>query len=267
MRKIKRITGVDGIRNGGRPRVKLPVNERYFGIYAFVKLDGVKVPVTDVISRVRLFVNGITMWDAPTGFFLGRTLREGRTLKTGVLPLEFADPARADKIDEQVLAWNLFGQTSFELELEIRSDLGAKVPDIQLLRIVDQFFSAVDGKPITQCVRITTLGKNCVAGVNDIDNLPTRDPLQRITFFGVQPVEFRVDLDGETVIEAPVDSLDDIYSGHGHVRQDGATTLRFDYTERLEDFLKVGRSLNIKATTEAAGAMDMVLEAISGGFN
>lgn len=265
MRNIKRITGIEGVRAGGRPRVKLPVNERVFGLYGFTYLDGVLVPVSQVLGRVRLFVNGITMWDAPAQYFVDRAKRESRALIDGELPLEFADPSRADKIDEQVTAWNLFGETSFELEFEILEDLGGKVPDVVFTRVVDGFYSAVNGVAVKQCTKITTLGKNCVAGDNDVDNLPTRDALQRISFYGVQPVELNVDLDSSRIIEGKMDLLERIYAAHGHTAL-ASKTLRFDFTERIEDYLVVKKSLNLRIRTAAAGAMDMVVESLSPGF-
>lgn len=266
-RNITRVTGIDGVVAAGRPRIKLPVNERYFGLYGFTYLDGVLVPATSVIKRVRLFVNGQTIWDAHTQFFLDRCTREGRTLIDGELPLEFADPARADKIDETVTAWNLFGETSFELEFELLDDLGGKIPKVEFWRITDNFFSKLpDGSIVKQVTKITTLGRNVNEGENDIDNLPTRDPLQRISFYGVQPKEISVDLDGTRVIDAPAAILNRVYAGHGHLAKADAFSLRFDYTEQIADYLTVKSNLNVKAKTAAAGAMLMVIESLAPGF-
>ena len=268
MRKIKRITGIEGVARLGTARVKLPVNHRAFALTFFATIAGVAAAADSVIGKVTVYVNGLPIWNVLASHLLARAARDGRTLATGELPLDFADPARADKVDEQITAFDLFGETSFEVELElldpaVPGDLG-----ITGIREFDGGWAEKDGKHIKQVVKLFTVGKNANLGENDVDNIPVRDAIQRLTFFGAAlPTAFEVDADGVQVCKATVVELDSVYKKHGHVAIAGSTPLRFDYTERIDDFLIVRKDLNVRITMGAAAALTIMVEAVAAGFN
>lgn len=265
MRQIKRISGIEGVAAGATARVKLPVNRRYFALSFFGTLAGVAAAIDTIVGRVRLYVNGLPMWDVPCTSILAACAREGRTLAVGELPLDFADPSRADKIDEQVTAWDLFGETSFEVELEILSPVGAIA--IQGLCEFDYGQSMVNGKPLKQIVKRFTIAKNANAGLNDLDNLPIRDAIQRLTFFAASlPTDYQIDADGNRVLEATAAQLNSIYAKHGAVVVAGSTPIRFDYTERIDDFLVVKKDLNVRFSVAAGGLVTVVAEVLAPGF-
>lgn len=266
MRQIKRITGIEGVATGAPARVKLTVNRRYHGLTFFTTLAGVATAVGTIVGRVRLYVGGLPIWDVPAAYLLAAALREGRTLAVGELPLDFSDPSRADKIDEQVTAWDLFGETSFEVELEILPDLVGAV-GLTGVQEFDYGQSLVNGKPLKQVRKIFTIAKNAAAGLNDVDNIPVRDAIQRLTFVAASlPTEFWVDADGNRVLEATAAQLVSLYAKHGHAAQAGSNTIRFDYTERIDDFLIVKQNLNVRFSVAAAGAVTIMVEALAPGF-
>lgn len=271
MRQIKRITGIEGVRQGARSRVKIDVNQRLFGLTFFAAVNGVAAAIASVIGRVRVYVNGIPQWDAPAAYLLNRSIREGRTPEVGALPLDFATPFRADKIDDAVTAWNLYGMASCEVELEILS-LGegheADVVSIDGIREFD-FGQSVDakGNVLRQVNKLFTIGKNATAGLNDLDNIPIRDAIQRLTFYSAQlPTRFEVDSDSDRKIEADAAQLLELYGKHGHVAVAGSNCLRFDYTERIDDFLAASRTLNVRFNMPAAAAVDVFVETLAAGF-
>ena len=269
MRQIKRITGIEGVRQGARARFRVDVNQRLFGLTIFAAVDGVAAAVTDVIGRVRVYVNGIPQWDAPAAYILNRSIREGRTPVVGALPLDFATPFRADKVDDTVTAWNLFGMTSCEVELEILAQADpADVVSIEALREFD-LGQTVDskGNALRQVNKLFTIGKNATAGLNDLDNIPIRDAIQRLTFYSAQlPTRFEVDADGDRKIEADAAQLLELYGKHGHVAVPGSNAVRFDYTERVDDFLAVNKTLNVRFNMPAAAAVDVFVETLAAGF-
>ena len=268
MRQLKRITGIEGVAPSGRARIKLPVNARYFALNFFTTLNGAAAAADSIIERVRLYVNGLPMWDVPASYLLARVLREGRTLAVGELPLDFADASRADKIDEAVTAWNLFGETSFEAELTFKAQAAGAVVSVDGVREID-YGQTVDakGNVLKQITKIITLSKNANGGINDVDNIPTRDAIQRITFFGNSlPTEYWVDADQNRVVEGTDAQLARIYAKAGHVAQAGSTTLRFDYTEKIDDFLVVRNDLNVRFNVPAAGALDLMIESLAPSF-
>lgn len=269
MRQPKRITGIEGVARNGVARVKLPVNNRTFALTFFTTIAGVAAAVDTVIGKVTLYVNGLPFWNLPASLILARAARDGRTLAVGELPLDFADPARADKVDEQITALDLFGETSFEAELEILDPVVPGAVGVTGLREFDYGYQADQtGKHIKQVVKLFTTGKNAVAGQNDIDNIPVRDAIQRLTFFGAAlPTSFEVDADGKQVVQATVDELDSVYKKHGAVAVAGSTPLRFDYTERIDDFLVVKKDLNVRITMAAPAALTVMVEALAAGFN
>jgi hypothetical protein len=268
MRTIRRITGIEGLRSGSTARVKLPVNRRYFGLDFYVTLDGVATAVASVIGRVRLYVNGLPMWDLPASMVLAEDGRVGLALATGHLPLQFADPDRADKIDEQVTAWNLFGETSFEIEFEILTQTAGVVVGLEGLAVFDygQTITA-DGKALKQVVKKFTVGKNANAGLNDLDNLPIRDAIQRLSFYGATlPTAFTIDADQNRVIEATVAQLNTLYSAYGVSAVAGSVPVRFDYTERIDDFLVVRKDLNVRFDMPSAAAVTVLVQTLAPAF-
>lgn len=264
MRQIKRITGIEGVA-GGQARVKLPVNCRMFGCSFFVTKAGVPLAITAaVLGRVRAYVGGLPIWDIPATYLLNAATREGRTLATGELPLDFADPCRADKVDEQVTAWDLYGESSCEIEIEV-VDLAIALTGV---REFDYGQTIVNGKPMKQIVKRFTIAKNANAGLNDMDNIPVRDAIQRLTFVGASlPTEFHIDADGKRVLEATAAELLSLYAKHGHVPVAGTNTVRFDYTERIDDFLVVQKDLNVRFSVAVGGLIDVMVEALAPGFN
>jgi hypothetical protein len=268
MRQLRRITGIEGLRSGSTARVKLPVNRRYFGLDFFATVDGVATAVASVVGRVRLYVNGLPMWDLPASYLLAEDARVGQSLAVGHLPFHFADPDRADKIDEQVTAWNLFGETSFEIEFEILAQAEGAVVGLEGLAVFDfgQTLTS-DGKALKQCVKKFTVGKNANAGLNDLDNLPIRDAIQRLTFFGATlPTSFTIDADGNRILEATVEQLKTVYGAYGATPVSGSTPVRFDFTERIDDFLVVNKDLNVRFDMPSAAAVTLLVQTLAPAF-
>jgi hypothetical protein len=264
MRFIRRITGIEGVYPGAATRNKLPTNRRYHGVTYFLTAAGVRTDVSTLIDKVRIYVNGITMWDVPASALLAEAARSGRTLAVGELPIEFSDPMRADKIDEQITAWDLFGEVSFEVELVLKD-----VADIGITGLMEFDFgqNKVGDKVLKQVVKKFSLAKNANAGENDLDNIPIRDAIQRLTFFAASvPTDFKVDVDGNTVLESNTADLERIYIKHGFVPVGGSASLRFDYTERIEDFLVARKDMNVRFKVANAGLVTCVVESLAPGF-
>ncbi|MGH8019905.1 MAG: major capsid protein P2 [Opitutaceae bacterium] len=265
MRIVNRISGIEGIVAGGSPTFKLPGNRRYHGLKLFTTASGVAAAVTAVIDRIALVVGGVTIRDVSTTRLLALSTLNGYTPATGELPIVFSEPARADKIDEQVTAWDMIGEGAFEVRLQIAA--GATLPGVTGIAMFDYGQTLLNGKPVKNVIRITELTKNAVSGLNDFDNLPMCDPIQRIVLFAAGAINsVEVTADRNKVYEVTSAENARVLADYGLVGSAAAFPICFDFTEQITDALVIARDLNVRFDSAAAQAVTAVVEARAPAF-
>ena len=260
MRIVNRISGIEGVIASGSPRFKLPVNRRYHAIKLFCTLAGVAAAAATVVSRVRLYVNGVTVRDVPTSYLLSLAALNDITLAVGEILIAFSEQWRADKIDEVFTAWDMFGENSFEVEL-IMTAGGA--PGVTGIQIFDQGQTLLGGKVAKNIIFQKVLSKNAAIGLNDFDNIPIRDPIQRIHLIAAGAINsMEVAADRNTVFEASAAQNTSILNDMEIVAQAGMFSICFDFPQRIDDALTAQRELNLRFDSAAANPWDNALAGI-----
>lgn len=260
MRRIHRISGIEGVGANALVSVKLPTQRRYHGLKFFVTNNGAAVIASDVIDRATLKVNGKSQRELTAARILQIATLTGVAAATGELPVNFSEPSRADKMDEQMLAWNLYGETSFEVFLKLKA--GLVNPTVTGLAIWDdgQTLDAA-GNVVKNIIRQFELTKNAAIGPNDFDNIPRDFPLHRVLLDAAGAVsDIDVRADDNTVQELTSAENARILADYGLVSTAFAFPICFDFTEQVTDGLVARRSLNVRFTSAAAQQVTAVLE-------
>lgn len=258
MRYLHRISGIDGVQPSASPRIKMPVNRRYHGIKFFTTQAGAPVAVTTILDRVRLYVNGATMRDVSAARLLRIAQLNGLTLALGELALMFSESWRADKVDEQMLAWDLFGETSFEIELVFTAALN---PGVTGLASFDYGQTLVNGAVAKNIIRQVEVSKNANAGLNDFDNLPVRDPIHRVLLDCAQTINsVEVTADRNKVQETTKAQNARTLADFGLDATAFEYPVCFDFTERIEDALRVQKDLNVRFDLAVAAPVIALVE-------
>lgn len=184
-RRINRITGIEGVSQGGSASFKLDTGRRLHAIQLLTYINGVLAAADSVVDRVRVKVNEVTQWDVPAEYLLREARLNGYAPAVGVLPLFFAEPGRADKTDEQALAYDLTDARSFTVELTFKT---TGTPT-DIFRVAGSYswdnggiFADINGRRtrITNALRKSILSVNALGGNYDIDGLPVKNPLLRV---------------------------------------------------------------------------------------
>lgn len=253
---------------GGTATFSLPTGPRYHSLLLQTFLGGVLDDADDIIDRVRLKVNEVTIWDVTAAQLLKEAELNGVTVDTGSLPLFFSEPWRADKTDEEITAWDTFGERSFKVELVIKPALvGVVLVTGQMTYDFDGL--VIDGVRRKSIIRKLAYTFNAPAGAYDIDTLNIRYPILRLLMDGTQAINWvEVTADSRRVFEATLFQNTELLNNYGF--DAGAASFRFpvvfDHSEQLKDFLEVQKSLNVRIDSAAGQAVNILQESIAPGF-
>ncbi len=266
---LNRITGIDGVAQGGTATVSLDVGPRYFFLKFWVRVNNVLTLASDVIQTVRVKVNEVTIRELSAARILALNAFNGCADAAGTLSLHFAEPGRADKTDEVFLAWDTYGERSFTVELVLKNLANpADVIRINGLKSLDYgFWAGPKGERVKNIVKQLVLSENIAAGQYDITKLPIRFPLLRVHLDAANPITYlEVDADGRRVCEAAKNENESILGNYGLVGNTFAYSFCPDYREQVSDFLAVGSTLNLRTTSGVAQSVDCIVESLAPGF-
>jgi hypothetical protein len=269
-----RITGIEGVVNGGLGNFSLPTGPRYHALKLFTRVNGVLTLASDVVDRVRLKVNEITQWDVTADRLLRLAALDGTAPAVGELPINFSVPGRADKTDEQMTAWDTFGERSFSVELQLKNlPNPTDVPLITGLKIFDYGMTLApdaNGKMVRRkaIMRLSEATANLTSGMADIDQLQKRFPILRLLMDGTASIDFvEVNPDDTRHWEASKFENARILADYGLDPSQFNYPLCFDFTEQLSDFVQVAKTLNVRVTSAAANSVTVLQQYIAPGFN
>jgi hypothetical protein len=269
MRQLNRITGIEGVTQGGNATVSLPTGRRYHGVKFYARVNGVLAPIETVIGKVRAIVNGVTVRDLTALQILGIAQANGLDPSEGELPIFFSEPWRASVMGEEATSWDMAGQNSFKYELQIlEQDEPTDVVQISGVMEFDYIRNRnQEGKPMLAIIRQSVTTYNVPAGQYDMDTLPVRFPIQRIWLDGPEAISaVEVTRDSEKVYEVTNAQNQNELADY---KIDGTTfafPIVFDFTQQITDGLEVARTLNLRVTSEEPQAIGAIVEAVAPGF-
>lgn len=208
-RLINFLSGINGVSPGGQAIINLPTNGRYHRIILDTTEAGAVAAVGSIITGVKIIVNGIPMRDITPANIIKICQANGYFPLKGELPLLFTEPwlmAGVMNEPDDILSWDLAGQSTFSIQLTINP--ASTVPGVQGTVEFDYQRNALpSGQPFLQPVAHHEFSLPIVSGRNDITILPFSFPIRRMWLQGssagnIQSVELYQD--GTKVMEATV---------------------------------------------------------------
>lgn len=173
-----------------------------------------------MITSLKQLVNGINMRDIDVASILRISIANGYIPSLGELPLFYTAPWRNVNNFNEVTSWDLFGQSTFQLQIGISPNVIS--PSLIGSQEFDNFRNTrmVGDKevPFLQPTAQHQFTWPIVAGRNDINTLPFNFPISRMWLLGSVPgsiSQVEVFQDGNKPLEATINQLKDMYAEYG----------------------------------------------------
>lgn len=173
------------------------------------------------LTGIKLLVNGVNMRDINPVDILKISMANGYFPRLGELPLFFTAPWRNVNQQNEISSWDLFGQSTFQIQLAISSTVSS--PSLSGVQEFDYQRNAMPGAkgemvPFLQPVAQHSFTWPIVAGRNDINTLPFSYPISRMFFQGSTPgniTQVEIYQDNNKVLEATLEQLIQSYGEYG----------------------------------------------------
>ena len=195
-----------------------------------------------LITSVRISVNGQNLRDISPSLIMGMQAACGYNPDFGTLSLFFTEPGLNFLRDNELTSWDLFGQTSFSIQLGIsatvttpgingsitfdgnRNTRKASANDVsnglQIANAQGKMLPVKVGQrvPFLQPVTQHSITQQIVVGKNDITTIPWNFPLRRLWFLGATPgnlYALELLVDGNKIMEATAQQIYSLYAKYG----------------------------------------------------
>lgn len=261
------ISGIEGVAVNSTSTTNLPTNRRYKALKLFATgTDGVNPLVAaDIVDGVQLLVNGVTMLDLTADqlrriYLLNNKIAAGSVLDDSEIPIMFAEPARASVTDENITAFDLFGESSFTMKVKIKS--GVTTPALSGVALFDYLRSDLNGKVVKQAIKRNVVGVNAPSGVYDITQIQVKNPVQRILLDGAQNItNVEVKADSVRVYESTSLQNTRFLADYGIDASQFKYPIVFDHNQQLfGGALRVKKDLVIRVTSAGAQTISAIVE-------
>lgn len=270
---LTNISGVPGVSSSGTVTIEVPANARYHAIILQFFQNGALATAAQIataLTNCRFEVNGNLMRQFSGTQGQQILLVNGETLKDGYLPVYFSEPWRADVMDEEVTSWDLKGQRTFNVYLDLTTP--ATAFSVGGVKIYDYKDNTIDGKPFVRAVKWIRQAFNANSGEADFDQIPKSRPIQRIHAFAASAAlqRIRVRSDSVEIFDQTFAQNAQAMAAYGMVQQTDSLPMIFDYNQQLRDALPVIgrdglplRDLNIKLTMGTAQTVTFITEQLA----
>jgi hypothetical protein len=175
----------------------------------------------DVIDQIKLLVNGVIIRDITPSSIMRIVNASGYVTKRGEFPVYFTPPWRNVNQQNEVTSWDLFGQSTFEIQIQLKSTVTSPgVTGIQEYDFMRNVRPGPKGEqvPFLQPTAQHQFSFNVVAGRNDINTLPFAYPISRMWLLGSTPgniSQVEVYQDGNKVLEGTQSQIVQSYGEYG----------------------------------------------------
>jgi hypothetical protein len=180
-----------------------------------------------LLTSLKILVNGVNMRDITPANILAIAQMVGYVPQPGELPIFFTEPSQNMLLHNDMLSWDLFGQSTFQIQFGISST----VTSPGLSGIVEFDYSRnvrpVRGAngvptgattPFLQPVAHHQFSWPIIAGRNDINTLPFMFPIRRLWLIGGTPgniTQVEAYQDNNKVLEATTAEIAAAYAEYG----------------------------------------------------
>ena len=216
-------------------------------------------------SQKRL-VNGVVIRDISVGDTIKIARANGYSPANGEYPVFFTEPWRKIVDHDQATAWDLFGQSTYQILYGVSSLISS--PTLTGTYEFDYLRNSRRGPKGEQVlflrpIKHHTFTYNVPAGVYNVTSLPIDYPIQRIWLYetgkgSITQVELYQD--GNKVLEGSYVQTDEQLNQYGFNSQIFDYNAVFDPDERLGKALRVSNNLIFRVYSAAPTALSIVLE-------
>lgn len=247
-------------------------------------------------TSIRHLVNGVNMRDIDPLNVLKICIADGYLPRRGELPIWFTAPPRNVNTPNDVTSWDLFGQSTYQVQLGISANLVSPgLTGIDEFDYQRNLMPSADGKslvPFLQPVSQHQFSFNLVSGRNDLNTLPFNFPISRMWIYADTPGSiYQVECyqDGNKVAEFTDTQLKQAYEEYGFqfgqpnfINQNWAsnTTLQSNYVQpvyfdsafiadpdqRWSKALRCDNTMILRLYSSAAEKATVVMETLPGSY-
>lgn len=188
-----------------------------------VTVKGVATAISPAsfFTGVKLLVNGVNMRDIDASNIIRIAMANGYYPRLGELPIMFTPPWRNVNPQNELTSWDLFGQSTFQIQLSIAPGLElVSLSGIQEFDYMRNIRPDAKGNaiPFLQPTAQHQFSWPIVAGRNDINTLPYDFPISRMWLRGSSPgniSQLEVFQDGNKAAEFTIEQLKQAYNEYG----------------------------------------------------
>jgi hypothetical protein len=273
MRRYESIAGITVGAAGSDSTIPVPVNRRLhlLRLYASGIVSGSPAYGADIVSDVQIYVGTTMVRNVTLQECLDIAKGNGRTITPSAtvgVPIFFTEPWRASVMDEQVSAWDVFGQPAVTIKARTKS--GVTSPDITaVLDYDDGFTTDSSGKRVLNIIKQEPVNLGSLGTSADILSpvIPVDLPIQRIWVYpesGVTVSRVKVTInDSLEVFNMSQNQNINFLADYGCVAEAGngkVFPVFFDMNQQMFDGLPPVRTLKLSLTQSAAGVVKLLLE-------
>lgn len=258
------VSGIEGVAASATPTIKIPSNRRLHWLKFFASAAGPTVNAA-VIDTVFVYVRGKIQRTITGQELLDLAALYGYTMAAADgIPMFFSEPKRASVMDEQVSAFDLFGE-----DMTVKVSL--KAPATPVLNVImahdDGFTTNEQGQRVRNVVRQTPNYFNAGA-VYDITALDRTFPIHRVYLYppvGTTISKVKVVLNNAVTIHelTPAQNAA-VLKDYGMVAPaPGAGAmypLIFDVEQQFFSALPPPQALTIQVSSDLGGQIKAILE-------
>lgn len=185
------------------------------------------------ISQVRLKINGKAQRTFTSEELFDINALHNIAFQTGLLPIYFSEPWRRSSQGEDSLAWGTADIDTFQVEVDIAA--GATSPTLEARVMIDRLRRPMG--PIVKWKRFTQ--PVSATGIVSNTTLPKSDDYYSIYCWSANISDVEIKKDQEEVFKLTAGQIDDLLSNHDFTPVSGLVPIKFDFTKRVADSLKM----------------------------
>lgn len=267
MRIYEPVAGIEGVSNAGTATAKIPTNRRLHMLRFFATGAGPTYGA-DVIDTIFIYVGGRLQRTITAAELADISNLNGITVVNNAIDqgitMYFTEPWRASVMDEQVLAWDLWGLTDVTVKVKLKA---IATPTLSIIMVHDDGFTTnSQNQRVLNIVRHSPFNYN--AGTQfDITTLDVDKPIQRVYIYpdagnAITAVKVTVN-DSVVVHEMTAAQNARALNDYGLAYTPGNGVrypLLFDVEQQVFNGLPPPKSLRIGVTQSAAGGLKAILE-------
>ncbi len=278
MRPKDTLDSISGVAPGMPSLITLQTNRRYFDLDLKATANSTaegNPAITDaaaIVDKIEMYVNRQLIRNVTADFLIRRCkFATGRTPGANVIPIDFAEKERYEKLDEEILAWETFGVSEFNIRATLKS--GILTPTLSGVCSYDGIPATITtganaGKTIRRIMRQDPVFWQASGGVYAITDIkPQGRSFHRIFLDGFDITRVEVIADGVKVFDRTKEQNDEDLAKYELDGTQFKFAIVFDEHSQVFNALSVARDLIVKVYSQSGGALTGVIESLSSDFN